>query len=313
MAARSQRIAVVVPTFNAGALWGAWLAAMKRQTCVPDVVLVIDSGSSDDTVLLARQHGFTVREIEQRYFDHGGTRQSGVDALVDIDIICFLTQDAILADADALALLIRCFDDDHVGVACGRQLPRHGANAIEAHARLFNYSAVSAVRRFADRDRLGLRAAFCSNSFAAYRRSALEAVGGFPRNVIFGEDMWVAARILKAGWSLCYCAEASVVHSHGYSASQEFSRYFDIGVFHAAEHWLIEDFGRVSGEGARFLRSEIKYLLPRAPWLIPLMLWRTLLKLAAYRLGLLSRHFPNGINRRLSMNKNYWRQMDKAE
>ena len=112
----------------------------------------------------------------------------------------------------------------------------------------------------ADAAELGIKAAFMSNSFAAYRREALMAVGGFPKHVIFAEDMYVAAKMLMAGWKVVYEGSACCRHSHNYTIIEEFRRYFDMGVFHAREPWIRENFGGAGGEGLRYVKSELKYL-----------------------------------------------------
>lgn len=43
--------------------------------------------------------------------------------------------------------------------------------------------------------------------------------------------MFMAARMIQAGYKIAYCAEASVRHSHNYTPKQEFQRYFDTGYF----------------------------------------------------------------------------------
>ncbi|BBI49658.1 hypothetical protein HORIV_20790 [Vreelandella olivaria] len=65
--------------------------------------------------------------------------------------------------------------------AFGRQLPHPDASPIAAHARYFNYPDESRVVATADIPRLGIKTAFLSNSFAAYRREALSARAGFPK------------------------------------------------------------------------------------------------------------------------------------
>jgi len=227
--------------------------------------------------------------------------------LPDADILIYLTQDAILATADAIAKLLEVFDDPSVGAAYGRQLPRRGATAIEAHARHFNYPAVSQVRVLTDRERLGFKTIFISNSFAAYRSSALRAVGGFPKDVIFGEDTITAAKLLLAGWKIAYVAEAQACHSHNYTWMQDFRRYFDIGVLHSRESWLLDEFGQAGGEGKRFVFSELKYLWSNHIVLIPSAMVRTGLKLAGYRLGRLHRKLSMGWKRRLSMHPSFWK------
>jgi len=296
----------VIPTLNAAKHWPAFHLALSTQTFRPKHVVVIDSSSSDGTASLAEAAGYRVLSVPRSEFNHGATRQLVVDLLEDLEVVVFLTQDAVLASSDALGDLVTSLLDRSVGAAYGRQLPRPGATPIESHARLFNYPDTSDLRDFASRERLGFKAIFISNSFAAYRREALMSVGGFPTNVIFGEDTVTAAKLLRAGWKIAYVAEAQAYHSHTYTWIQEFKRYFDIGVLHSRESWLLDEFGRAGSEGKRFVLSELKYLFPRYWWLIPSAFVRTALKLLGYRLGRRERRLTASTKRRLSMQPSFW-------
>jgi rhamnosyltransferase len=300
-------VGLIVPTLDAGDLWRQWLAAFDEQTRKPDYRLVIDSSSHDETVELARAHGFDVRVIPKAEFNHGGTRQLGVGLLPAAEIIVFLTQDALLASPEAIERLLLAFADERIGAAYGRQLPHKGAGPIGAHARLFNYPSTSQVRTLDDRKRIGIKTAFVSNSFAAYRRSALLEAGGFPTDTIMNEDTFAVGKMLLAGWKVAYCADAQVYHSHDYRYRDEFKRYFDIGVFHARSAWLQQTFGRTEGEGWRFVTSELRYLMERAPWLIPSALVRTALKWLGFRLGSsFLRALPLFVRKRFSLHRAYW-------
>ncbi|MGZ4959435.1 MAG: glycosyltransferase family 2 protein [Methylomonas sp.] len=301
------KVGLIVPTLNAGKLWEFWLSAFERQTRKPDYRLLIDSSSNDGTVAAALAHGFEVKVISKSEFNHGGTRQSGVNLLQDSDIIVFLTQDALLASDDAIKNLLAAFDDEKVGAAYGRQLPHKDAGPIAAHARLFNYPAESQKRSLEDKARFGIKTVFISNSFSAYRRSALMQVGGFPIDTIMNEDTFVAGKMLASGWKVAYRADAQVFHSHDYSFMDEFKRYFDIGVFHAHTPWLQQTFGGASGEGRRYVLSEIHYLSKHAPWLIPSAALRTGLKWLGFKMGgAAKRGLPKAVSRCLSLHKAYW-------
>jgi len=300
------KVGLIVPTLNAGSLWESWLKAFEQQTRLPDCLLLIDSSSSDDTVALARAQGFDVQVIPKSEFNHGGTRQSGVNVLSAVDIIVSLTQDALLAGPDAIERLLSAFDDERVGAAYGRQLPHRNAGPIAAHARLFNYPDESQLRGLEDRTRFGIKTVFISNSFAAYRRSALMQVSGFPVDTIMNEDTYVAGKMLVSGWKIAYCNDAQVFHSHDYSFLDEFKRYFDIGVFHTHTAWLQQTFGGTSGEGLRFVISEMRYLMKHAPWLIPSAVLRTGLKWLGFKLGALHQGLPRAIRRCFSLHKTYW-------
>ena len=301
-----ERVAVVIPTCNARAFWAPLSRGLRLQGLPPSQVLVVDSSSEDGTRELAAAEGFQVHRIERRDFNHGGTRQLAAELVPWASIVVYLTQDAVLAAPDAVELLLEAFKDPNVAAAYGRQLPRPNAGPIEAHARLFNYPPRSEVRDLESRHTLGIKAAFLSNSFAAYRVNELQEVGGFPTDAIMAEDAIVAGRLLLAGWMIAYVAEAQVYHSHPFTLAQEFQRYFDTGVYHVQEEWLREKFGKPGGEGKRFVISELSYLVPGHLHLVPYALLRTVSKAIGYQLGLHKATLGERWSRRLSYHKGYW-------
>lgn len=302
------KFALIVPTLNPGALFAQWAEGLAEQTLAPDQVIIVDSQSADGTAEKARRQGFQVHSIAAENFNHGGSRNLGVSLLAqDIEVAVFMTQDALLTNLEALAQLLAAFENPRVGAAYGRQLPQYHANPLATHARLFNYPAISTVKGQADIEQLGIKTVFLSNSFAAYRLSIWRELGGFPTDTILAEDMYLAAKMVLAGYEIAYCAAATVRHSHNYTLSQEFRRYFDIGVFHCDNAWIQENFGRTSGEGKRFVCSEWQYLFRYAPlWLLcsPLFI---LAKWIGYHLGLHWRRLPRSLLPVLSMNPQYWR------
>lgn len=299
------RVACIVPTYNGRDDLARLLSSLQRQNVKFDL-FVVDSSSTDGTGELARSQVPHVVTIPASQFNHGGTRQMMVSANPNYDIYVFLTQDAYLDDPDAIAHLLRPFVDKQVAAVCGRQLAHLDASPLAEHARLFNYPANCMVKSMADAPAMGLKTAFMSNSFAAYRGEALQAVGGFPKHVIFAEDMYVTAKMLLEGWKVAYAGDAACRHSHNYSLREEFCRYFDMGVFHAREPWIRERFGGAGGEGLRYVVSELKYLgLPRI-YLWPSAIVRNACKLLAYKLGQKERSLARGVKRRLGMYKRYW-------
>ena len=299
-------VLIVIPTRNAASFALRQVAALQSQTIRPTRVLVIDSASCDGSPNVFRQAGYEVVSIRPEAFDHGATRNLAITLIPDTDFIVYLTQDAILHGNASLHNLIRRFDDPSVGLVYGRQLPRDHAGAIERHARAFNYGASSTKRSLSLAGKLGIKAIFASNSFAAYRRSALEAIDGFPSRIIMGEDQIAVAKMLIAGWTVAYAGDAEVIHSHGYSVREEFSRYFDIGVFHAHHRSLLSRFGTADSEGRRFVLSELTYLLSHEPTLIPEALFRTALKLVGYRLGRFEALLPNRLKTSFSMHDQFF-------
>jgi O-antigen biosynthesis alpha-1,3-rhamnosyltransferase len=297
---------VIIPTRDAAGQIRGLVEALKSQT-IPCEVIVVDSSSPDNTAGIARSLGAEVVVIKRTDFDHGGTRTLAARKAKG-DILVCMTQDAMPSDAHAIEKLLAPFRDRDVAAAYGRQLPFPGASPFGAHLRLFNYPEISCVRSIEDKETLGIRTIFMSNSFAAYRKSALRESGWFREGLIMGEDTCAAAELLLAGYKIAYVAEAVVYHSHNYTPLEEFRRYFDIGVFHETEHWIQERFGKAEGEGRRYVVSELRYLREQKKYrLLPEFIARNCMKYAGYRLGKTYKRIPRGLVRKISMHGDWWR------
>jgi len=301
-------IGILIPTLNAGTVWEECLKKITIQTATISRKIILDSGSNDNTIDLAKHYGFEILTIDKKDFDHGYGRVLLAQEAGNVDILLYLTQDCILANADSISNLITAFNDEKTGIAYGRQLPRVEAKLLEAHARNFNYPDISTVKSFADRERLGIRVASCSNSFAAYRTNIFHEIGGFPRNSIFGEDVILGGQMLIKGWKIAYVANAEAYHSHNYTIKEEFKRYFDIGVFHKTNDWLLKEFGSANGEGLKYVKSELNIIIKNNIMLLPKMMGSTLAKWAGYKLGLNFNYLSARLRESFSMHKNYWRK-----
>lgn len=299
------KVRVVIPAYNGGELWKKACIAIKKQSEDFDSVLVIDSSSSDDTCQIAEDAGFQIIKINKREFNHGGTRNQGIENSLDADIVIFLTQDAI-PETGCIKSILLVFNDPKVAVAYGRQLPHDDANPLATHARNFNYGVENHVLGLDDKKIYGIKTVFSSNSFSAYRTDVFRSLGGFPSNTILGEDMYFAARAVLAGYKIAYVADSGVKHSHNYSVWEEFKRYFDIGVFHHDEPWIRENFGGAGGEGRKFIFSELNFLLKHAPLFIPLACINNFFKITGYKLGQNYKKLPKYLVRKFSMHKGYW-------
>lgn len=301
------RISVIIPTLNGGDVFRELLEKLSAQSVTPDEILVVDSSSNDNTQSVAEEFGAKLISIPRSEFDHGTTRTMA-SLQARGEILLFFTQDAIPVSHELIENLIAPFaKDESIAISYGRQLPKADASLSATALRSFNYSAQSKIREFSDKDTLGLKTAFVSNSCSAYRRSCLEEVGYFPDKLIFGEDTCTAGRLLQKEYKIAYVAEAAVFHSHNYSLSEDFRRSFDIGVLHKVEHWLPDTFGRAEGEGLKYIKYELTMISSQKKfYLLPLFFCRNAMKFIGYKLGNKYAILPQWLVPYLSMNRNWW-------
>ncbi len=304
---RHESISVIIPTLNAEPWLDALLTRLSRQTVRPVEILVVDSGSLDQTQAVCRQHGVSLLVIPQQEFDHGGTRTMAAKKARG-DLLVFLTQDALPVDDCSLQKLTQpLLADEQVAAAYGRQLAWPGASLISEHLRLFNYPEVSFRRWYKDRHLYGFKTIFISNSFAAYRKKLLADAGYFPDRLIFGEDTCAAAQLLQNGWCVQYVHDACVYHSHDYTFFQDCKRYFDIGVLHTSQKKLFAPYGSPGGTGKKYVLSEIRFLLRKKAYIVLIQsMGRTVAKYVAYAAGKQYQHLPRFLTRALSMHRHWW-------
>lgn len=213
-------VSVVIPVKDGERYLEELLAALAREGV--QETLVIDSGSRDRSLEIARAAGVQVLEIDPVDFSHGRTRNLGAERVVG-ELICFLTQDATPCPG-WLAAYREAFElEDRVGAAFGPHLPRHDTSPMIARELSGFFASFSP-----DGGPTVMRAggeSFLSNVNACYLRACWEEIRF--RDVPYSEDQAFGRDMLAAGWSKVYHPGAAVLHAHDYGPVEFMRRYFD--------------------------------------------------------------------------------------
>ena len=205
LAVRPTVSVTVVGHNEAGALERC-LRSLREQTLPPTEVVVVSDGSSDGMAALA------ARLVRQGLATHAlatdlrSGKSAGFnlalhncrgDVVVNIDCDCSY-------DRFALESIAAPFADPDVGAVSGDLAPRNGAMSLVARLQEVEYLlSISVGRRVA----AGLNQVSCiSGAFAAYRRVAVEQVGGCDAGG--GEDLDLTLRLRAAGWRVAFAPGA---------------------------------------------------------------------------------------------------------
>ncbi|MFH0938792.1 MAG: glycosyltransferase [Planctomycetota bacterium] len=223
------RISVVIPTLNAGPQFAELLKSLRaQQPSPPSEIIVVDSGSQDDTCKLACDSGGRVVELNEP-FNHGLTRDIGIGS-ANGDIIFLTVQDAAPASNDCLARMMAPFDDPEVAGVTGRQIPPpDGPLELQIKAQLDEPSAAPEkislaahpnYAQYSPAERLNLYR--FDNVCSAIRRSVwVEIPFGECR---YAEDYQWAQKVLEAGHTLVREPNALMWHAHRRKFWYEFRR-----------------------------------------------------------------------------------------
>ncbi len=228
-------VTVAIPVRDGGELLAGVLRALASQT-VEHELLVCDSGSSDGSVALAREHGARVLEIPSGSFSHGGTRNLLMDAASGAHV-ALLTQDSQPADEGWLERLLEGFQAaGDVTLAYGPYRARADAPAavrieLERWFASLAPDGATRVERLADDEcdlpavELVGRRGFFTDANACIARAAWQRVSF--REVPYAEDRVLAIDMLRAGYAKAFVPAAATIHSHDYTAAQQLRRSFD--------------------------------------------------------------------------------------
>ena len=225
-------VSIVVPTLDGAATLPALLDAIAAQrTDFPFETVAVDSGSADGSIDLMRGRVGRLVQIDRTAFDHGLTRNLGVEAARG-EFVVLMVQDAVPISPGWLASLVRPLRDDaSMAGTYARQVARPDASALTRWY-LSRWMAASpdprppqrltpdAFARLAPVERL--HACVFDNVCSCIRRSVWAARPFAPTPM--AEDLEWARDVLLAGHTLAYVPAAVVVHSHERSARHELAR-----------------------------------------------------------------------------------------
>jgi GT2 family glycosyltransferase len=212
------KVAVVVPNRDGRRWLPGLLASLRAQTRAADRLVVVDDGSRDDSVAWLRGEGV---EVVERSASGGfaAAVNTGLATVGECDAVALVNTDVALAPdwlqrtvavleaaptAGSVATKMLAMDDPATIDDAGDALRRDGVCEQRGRGR------TDGAGRF---DAPGEVWGACAGA-ALYRRSALEAVGGFDASYgMYLEDVDVALRLRLAGWSCRY--EPAVAHHAG--------------------------------------------------------------------------------------------------
>lgn len=216
------RVSVVIPVKDGARYLAELLEALRREGA--DELLVIDSGSTDGSLEIARAAtGVELLEIPAGEFGHGRTRNLGAERTSG-ELICFLTQDATPAPGWLAAIREGFALDERVGAVFGPHLPREDTSPMIARELERHFAGFAAEDGGPALQGPGDEP-FLSNVNAAYRRDSWEQLRF--RDVPYSEDQAFGRDLLAAGWLKAYHPGAAVLHAHDYGALEFMRRYFD--------------------------------------------------------------------------------------
>ena len=277
---------IIILTKNAGQHFEKLLDSINNQEFDGSFeVIIVDSGSTDNTLDIAERFRAKTFTIKPEEFHHSKTRNLGA-SLAKGKYLVYIVQDALPANRKWLSNLVAPLSEKEIGAVYGRQMAYPTAKPMDKFFYMYFYPNEKRVLTREDalnEKRFYLENVFVSDVNSAIRKEVWEKIK-FNENIEFAEDKDFALRVLKAGYKVIYEPNAVVYHSHDYSLISGFKRRVKDGRAFAK----IAKSGEVSTstEGLRFIKEEIMFLITNKYYLwIPYALIYHLIQGIGFELG----------------------------
>lgn len=230
---------VVIRTYNEEKYLDKLLTAVGSQKCeLVDVeVVIVDSGSTDKTLDIAREHNCRITQIKKSEFTFGRSLNLGCE-FANGDFFIFVSGHCIPVNDYWLDEICRPLIEGVTNYSYGRQEGKDTTKYSEY--RHFD-------KWFPEYSKVPQKGYFCNNANAAVTRGAWETYG-FDEELSGLEDMHLAQKLVKDGSGVGYVATSSVYHIHDETWAQVRVRYereaYALNQIMPQVHFSIVDFFR---------------------------------------------------------------------
>ena len=211
-------LSVIIPVKNGGATLAKCLEAIKHQTVADKIeIIILDSMSTDKSRDIVLSYGAKVINIPKETFNHGLTRNIGVQHATG-ELIYFTVQDAYLSEVDQFERMIYHFEDEEVQSVTGIQgIPSDSDKNPAIWFRRFSKPVPEVIQFHNDEfnnlpPSRQLENCGWDNVNAMYRKAALEKLQF--QKTDFAEDALWARDALMRGWKIVRDSSLMVYHYH---------------------------------------------------------------------------------------------------
>ena len=218
-----QRVSVVILTWNSEGNIESCLESLGHGTLVPDEIIVVDNGSTDQTrAVLARQ--FPAVQVMANMYNRGVALARNQGLAVARGAYLLVLDDDTVVQPDALARLVSVLDTNPTVAVCGPQLLNNARQP--ADLRLSFPTIWHKARRWGNTDLQNGRASgngmsdglwdvdYVIGACQLIRRAALDEVGLYDKHIFYGpEDIDFCLRVHSSGWRVVCQPAAQVIHA----------------------------------------------------------------------------------------------------
>ena len=213
-AAKGPAISIVVRSYNEERFIHRLFVGLRLQTRKDFEVILVDSGSTDSTVEIAKSFGARVIHLPSAEFSFGRSLNVGC-AAANGETLVFASAHVYPARVDWLERLIEPFEDERVGLVYGKQ--RGNEITKFSERQIF-------VKWFPEASMPNQASYFCNNANCAVRRD-LWRHQPYDETLTGLEDLAWAKNMQRRGARVAYASEAEVVHVHDETWDRVRNRY----------------------------------------------------------------------------------------
>src|SRR5690349_5256681 len=205
---------IVIRAYNEEKYIGRLLEGIRQQTLKDVEIILVDSGSTDETISIAQSFEARIVSIPSSEFTFGRSLNLGIQEATR-ELIVIASAHVYPVYPDWIAALLYPFQNENIALTYGKQRGPETAHFSEQQIYHQWYPEVSKARQ---------ATAFCNNANAAIRKSLWQQ-NPYDETLTGLEDLAWGKWAKEQGYDIAYVAEAEIIHVHTETFEGIFNRY----------------------------------------------------------------------------------------
>ena len=209
------KVSIIIPMYNATDYIDKCLSSISRQSEKNLEVILVDDGSTDDTVKKAEKYGFCIVKLKNggnpsKARNFGAKKASG-------DTFIFVDADIVLKPDSIEKIVSKVSEEETVSFS--------GIYAKETPASGF-FSQLQNLILYYRLSKLPEIVTFTNSAFCAIKREAFETINGYNEGMSYFEDVEIGNRLTRNGYKLRIDSSLSVTHLKNFNHWSLICDYF---------------------------------------------------------------------------------------
>lgn len=229
----NQTVSVVIHTCNTLSMFDQALRLYKAQKLIKNIeIIIVDSGSTDNTLAIAKKYRAKIIRVKKSEFKHGKTRNVGISSASG-EYIVNTVADAIPSSPYLLYNTINFLEQNGCSAVSVRQIPYRNSDLFAAwnifahHQYVYGAPSNTVIKQMDLLYQISDKRKYyvIDDVFTLHKAKVIKKIG-YSNKILYAEDIELSQRELALRLKIGHFGSEAIIHSHNRPPYYFLKRFF---------------------------------------------------------------------------------------